>query len=132
MSILQNIFGNASQLNHEKRKAILKGPAEHIARVKKLDKAIGQLIAPFNGVSRVPENITAKIDAMVKENAFSISKVIAVRPYEENAIEALGTWVRGAAKTTEAPIDWLEYESTYRSPNGNRIDQRVAQFRVGP
>ena len=131
MSILQGIFGNASQLNNEKHKAILKGPADHIARLKKMDKAIGKLVEPFNGVARVPENITAKIDALVKENAFSMTQVVAVRPYEENTIEALGSWVRGAQKTTEVPIDWLEYETRYRSPHGNTITQRVAQFRVG-
>ncbi|MDE1151398.1 MAG: hypothetical protein PW788_02580 [Micavibrio sp.] len=132
MSILDSLFGPAGQLGHEKHKAILKGPTDDIARLKKLDKAIGSLMKPFNGVARVPAEVATKIDALIRDNALSISRVVAVRPYEENALESIGTWVRGAQKATEQPLDWLEYENVYRSPNGNRIEQRVAQFKVGP
>jgi len=132
MSIFDSLFGPAGQLGHEKHKAILKGPDADIAKLRKMDKAIGSLMKPFNGVARVPENVTAKIDALIRDNALSISRVVAVRPYEESALESIGTWVRNAQKTTEQPLDWLEYENVYRSANGNPIQQRVAQFKVGP
>lgn len=130
MTIFDTLLGG-NQLAHEKHKARLKGPAADIARLRKMDKTIGSLIAPFNGVARVPEEVTAKIDALVKAHVDSFARVAATRPYSENLIETLGTKFRGAQKTTEQPLDWLEYESTYRSRSGARIEQRVAQFRVG-
>jgi len=131
MSLLNSILGG-NDLPHEKHKARLKGPAADIARLRKLDKAIGSLIAPFNGVARVPDEVTAKIDTLVKAHQDSFARVAATRPYSENLIETLGSKFRGAAQVTEQPLDWLEYEISYRSRNGNRIEQRVAQVRVGP
>lgn len=130
MSVFSAILGG-NDLPNEKHKARLKGPAADIARLRKLDKAIGGLIAPFNGVARVPDDVTAKVEALVRAHQDSFARVAATRPYSENLIESLGSKFRGAAQVTEQPLDWLEYESHYRSRNGNRIEQRVAQVRVG-
>jgi len=130
MSIFDLLPAN-NQLAHEKHKARLKGPAADIARLRKMDKTIGSLIAPFNGVARVPEDVTAKIDALVKSHTDCFTRVAATRPYSEGLVETLGSKFRGAKQVTEQPLDWLEYETTYRSRSGARIEQRVAQFRVG-
>ena len=130
MSVFDTLLAN-NQLANEKHKARLRGPAADIARLRKMDKAIGSLIAPFNGVARVPEEVTAKIDALVKAHVDCFTRVAATRPYSEGLIETIGTRFRRAQKTTEQPLDWLEYESSYRSRSGARIEQRVAQFRVG-
>lgn len=131
MSFIDWITGTSNQLTNEKHKAILSGDENAIAALKKMDKAIGKLTAAFNGVGRVPPEVTAQVEALIKENAVAISKVSAVAPYEENRTERIGSFIRNEDPVTSQPIDWLEYENVFRSNAGVRIEQRVAQFRVG-
>ncbi len=131
MSFIDWITGTGNQLTNEKHKAILSGDEDAISALKKMDKKIGKLTAAFNGVGRVPPEVTAKVEALIKENAAAISKVTAVAPYEENRTERIGSFIRNETPVTSQSVDWLEYENVFKSNAGVRIEQRVAQFRVG-
>jgi hypothetical protein len=130
MAFLDFIFGNGNQLKYERNKVILAGPADDIARLKKLDKAIGKLTAAYNGVARAPDDVTRKIDALVAEARPSFPRVVAKKPYEENMLESLSGRFRGAEPVTAVPIDKLEYVITYPGSYGKPIEQRLAQFFV--
>lgn len=131
MSLFDWITGTSNQLTNEKHKAILSGNEDAIAALKKMDKKIGKLTAEFNGVGRVPPEVVAKVETLIKENAVAISKVTAVAPYEENRTERIGSFIRNEEPVTSQPIDWLEYVNKFKSNAGVPIEQRVAQFRVG-
>ncbi len=131
MSFIDWITGTSNQLTHEKHKAVLSGNEDAIAALKKMDKKIGKLTASFNGVGRVPPEVTARVEALIRENAAAIAKVTAVAPYEENRTERIGSFIRNENPVTSQPVDWLEYENVFKSNAGVRIEQRVAQFRVG-
>lgn len=131
MSIFDWINGTSNQLENEKHKALLGGNEDAIAALKKMDKKIGKLMKPFNGVARVPTEVVDQIETLIKENAKAISMVTATEPYEESRVERLGSFLRNAKNTTEVPIQWLEYENTFKSNSGATVEQRVAQFRLG-
>lgn len=132
MSFSDWIMGTTHQLLNEKNQAILRGDAEAVARLKKADKQIGRLMQPFNGVARVPENVADKIESLLKENEAALARVLAVRSRARGRAEIIGDFIRNESAVTEEPLRWLEYQNVYRSPSGNRIEQRVAQVRVGP
>lgn len=131
MSVFQFLFGAGNQLHHEKNKAILAGPAEDISRIRELDRQIGKLTEAYNGVARVPEAITKQIDAMADAVRPSLERVVAKKPYEENALERVAGWARKAEAVTEVPIDRLEYVITYPASYGKPVEQRLAWFKVG-
>jgi hypothetical protein len=131
MSLWQFFFGAGNQLEFERNKAILAGPAEDVKRIRRLDQEIGKLTRAFNGVARVPPEVTQKIDALVKEVEPSFARVIAKKPYEESQVEALGSFLGGRTNVTEVPVEWLEYVIRYPASYGKPVEQRLAQFKVG-
>lgn len=131
MSLWKFFFGAGNQLEYEKNKAILAGPSEDISRIRELDRQIGKLTAAYNGVSRVPEEVTRKIDALVEQARPSFSRVVAKKPYEENTLESVGTFLRGGDAVTEVPVEWLEYVVRYPASYNKPVEQRITQFKVG-
>lgn len=129
--ISDKISGTSNQLHNEKNKALLGGNDDAIAALKKMDNQIGKLMKPFNGVARVPSNVVTQIEDLIKQNAQAITMVNATKPYEESRLERLGNTIRNDEATTEVSVKWLEYENVFTSNSGARIEQRVAQFRVG-
>lgn len=125
------INGTTNQLLNEKNRATLSGDEQAIANLKEMDHQIGKLLKPFNGVARVPAEVVTRVEQLIKENSASITRVTATKAYEESRLERLGNAVRGDDGTKEQSIRWLEYENVFTSPTGGRIEQRVAQFRVG-
>lgn len=130
MGVWQFLFGAGNQLHYEKNKAILQGPAEDISRIRELDRQIGKLTEGYNGVARVPEAVTKKIDALAESIRPSFERVVAKRPYEESTLERAGGWMRGAEPVTEAPVDFLEYVVSYPASYGQPVEQRLARFKV--
>jgi hypothetical protein len=131
MGLFDKLFGAGNQLQYERNKAILAGPAEDISRIRELDKQIGKLTEAYNGVSRVPDHVTQKIDQLSKQAEASFARVVAKKPYEENHLERASGWLRGDKQVTEVPIDRLEYVITYPASYGQPVEQRIAQFKVG-
>jgi hypothetical protein len=131
MGLFEKLFGAGNQLQYERNKAILAGPADDISRIRELDKQIGKLTEAYNGVSRVPDHVTRQIDAMAKQVEPSLSRIVAKKPYEENSLERASGWLRGDKQITEVPIDRLEYIVTYPASYGQPVEQRIAQFKVG-
>ena len=131
MGVFDFLFGAGNQLHYERNKAILAGPAEDISRIRELDKQIGKLTEAYNGVSRVPEAVTRKIESMVDQVRPSFARVVAKKPYEENSLERASGWVRGAKQVTEVPIEYLEYVITYPASYNQPVEQRITQFKVG-
>ena len=131
MGVFQFLFGAGKQLHHEKNRAILAGPADDISRIREFDRQVGELTRAYNGVARVPEAVTSKIDAMANAIRPSLERVIAKKPYEENALERAAGWARGAEQVTEVPIDRLEYVTTYPASYGKPVEQRLGYFKVG-
>ncbi len=125
------ISGTGNQLTSEKHQAILGGNENAISALKRMDRDIGKLMKPFNGVARVPPNVVENIEQLIKENAEAMTLVTATTAYQEGRAERLGNLLRNDKSTTEVAIKWLEYENVFTSPTGGRIEQRVAQFRVG-
>lgn len=126
------ISGTSSQLLNEKHQASLTGNEDAISMLKKMDRQVGKLMKPFNGVARVPPDVVMKIEKLIAENAKAMTLVNATQAYEQSRTERLGNFLRNDKGTTAQPIRWLEYENVFTSPTGGRIEQRVAQFRVGP
>lgn len=131
MGLIDWFNGTGNQLENEKHKALLGGNEDAISALKKMDKKIGKLMKPFNGVARVPSEVVTQIEQLIKENEKAISLVTATEPYQESRVERLGSFLRNSKEVTEVAIDWLEYENTFKSNTGATVNQRVAQFRVG-
>jgi hypothetical protein len=131
MSLWKFFFGAGNQLHHEKNKAILAGPAEDIARIREFDKQVGDLTAAYNGVARVPDVVTKKIDALAEEIRPSLERVIAKKPYEESALERAAGWAQRKEAVTEVPVDRLEYVITYPASYGKPVEQRLGYFKIG-
>ncbi|HYD17043.1 MAG TPA: hypothetical protein VEF76_01025 [Patescibacteria group bacterium] len=132
MSLWDIITGTTNELSNERHKAVLKGDEKAIAALKSMDKKIGKLTAKFNGIARVPPEVTKQVDDLIRQNAVAMTKVRAFAPYEEDTTERIGSFLRNETPVTEQEIKWLEYVNRFKSPNGAPIEQRVAQFKVGP
>ena len=130
MGVWQSLFGAGNQLHYEKNKAILEGPSEDISRIRELDRQIGKLTEAYNGVARVPEAVTKKIDALAEAVRPCFERVVAKKPYEESSLERVGSWMRSAEPVTEVPVDYLEYVVSYPASYGKPVEQRLAQFKV--
>lgn len=135
MSIMDQIsdavMGTGHMLLNEKNKAIIDGDKDTVKKLKKMDRAIGKLMKPFNGVARMPDEVANAIEALVKQNARSIEKVQATRLRDRGRAEVIGDMLFGDKPVLHEKLDWLEYESTYTSANGNRIEQRLARVPFG-
>lgn len=131
MSMKDWIMGTTHVLLNEKNKAIVDGDKDVVKALKKMDKAIGALIEPFNGVARVPDNVAGEIEKLVKQNARSFTRVAATKLRTRDKSEALGDLLFGDKPVQHESIRWVEYENTYTSPNGNKIEQRLAMAPVG-
>lgn len=125
------ISGTGNQLTNEKHQALLGGNENAISALKRMDRDVGKLMKPFNGVARMPPEVVTRIEQLIKENAEAMTLVTATTAYQEGRAERLGNLLRNDKSTTEVSIKWLEYENVFTSPTGGRIEQRVAQFRVG-
>lgn len=131
MGLFSFITGGGNQLVNEKNKVILEGPRDDVAALVALDRQIGKIMGEFNKRSRIPGEVTAGIEKLIKQAEPSFNRVTAKKPYSENRAERLGSWLRDTESVTEVDVRWIEYEHVYTSPTGGRIEQRVAQVRVG-
>jgi len=130
MGLFSFITGEGNQLTAEKNRAILEGPKDDVAAIVAIDRQVGKIMREFNKNARIPSEVADKIEKLIKSAEPSFNRVTAKKPYAENRIERLGTWLRDKENVTEVPVKWLEYEHVYTSPTGGRIEQRVAQVRV--
>lgn len=117
-------------LRNATESVMLKGPDEDIRKLKGLDLQIGALMAPFNGVARVPEKVTAEIDRHVKDVEASFKRVAATK-IQNVATADFGLVRVTTAETFGTPVRDIEYVSTYTSPSGGKIDQRLLKARLG-
>lgn len=131
MGLFSFITGGGNQLVNEKNKVILEGPKDDVAALVALDRQIGKIMGEFNKRSRIPSEVTAGIEKLIKQAEPSFNRVTAKKPYSEDRAERFGSWIRDTENVTEVDVRWVEYEHVYTSPTGGRIEQRVAQVRVG-
>lgn len=130
-SLSDAIMGTGHMLLNEKHKAIIDGDKDTVKKLKKMDRAIGKLMKPFNGVARMPDEVANAVEKLVKQNARSIEKVKATRLRERGKAEVIGDMLFGDKAVLHESLDWLEYENTYTSANGNKIEQRLARVPFG-
>jgi hypothetical protein len=131
MGLFSFLTGGGNQLVHEKNQAILEGPKDDVARLVALDRQIGKIMGEFNKRARIPAEVANGIEKLLKDAEPSFNRVTAKKPYSEDRVERFGSWIRDTENVTEVDVRWLEYEHVYTSPTGGRIEQRVAQIRVG-
>lgn len=117
----RSFLAGGAQLTYERNGAILKGAAEDISKIRGLDLEIGALTRPFNGVSRVPDAVTAEIDKHVKDVSDAFARVAAVAVEVTDDFDDL---VKGKLEK-EVPLSSLEFINTYKSDAGNTIEQRL-------
>jgi hypothetical protein len=125
------INGTSNQLHNEKNKVVLEGNEDAISALKKMDTQIGKLMKPFNGVARVPSEVVSQVEDLIKQNAQAITLVKGTKAYEESRLERLGNTLRNDDGTNSVPVKYLEYENVFKSNSGARVEQRVAQVRLG-
>lgn len=127
---LKLLFADATpQLRYATQSVMLKGPDADIRKLRGLDLEIGALMQPYKDAGRVPEKVTAEIDRHVKDVSESFSRVAAV------AVSDVTTVDTGLARITtyreQAAVRDIEYASTYTSPSGGKIEQRLLKTRLG-
>ncbi len=118
---------SARQLWFDKEQPFLRGAEHDIAKIRKLDKAIGKILKRFNGVSAVPEKDLKTIEATVDKLYPLFRNVSAWKPYQKNLVEM--TLGKGAGKEIQVRV--LEYNNYFTSPSGTEIEQRIAKIRLG-
>lgn len=130
MSIVDQIsdavMGTGHMLLNEKNKAIIDGDKDAVKKLKKMDRAIGKLMKPFNGAARIPDDVADRIEALVKAHARAIESVKATKLRHRGRAEIIGDMLFGDKPVLHEQLTRLEYENVYTSPNGVKIEQRLA------